>query len=116
MKTKIFMLMIAFLPIISFGQEAVKKINTVTIQTSAECGSCKTRLEEGLNYTKGIKYAELDLETKKIEVRYVTSKISFREVKEAISKIGYDADEVKAIPSAVEKLPACCKPGGMKGK
>ena len=24
------------------------------------------------------------------------------------------ADEVKAIPEAVEKLPACCKPGGME--
>ena len=116
MKTKLFMLMIALLPMMSFGQEAAKKIETVTIQTSAECGMCKKRLEEGLNYTKGIKYAELDLATKKIEVRYVTSKISLKEVKEAIAKIGYDADEVKAMPEAVEKLPACCKPGGMKGK
>jgi hypothetical protein len=28
--------------------------------------------------------------------------------------IGYDADEMKAKPEMVKKLPACCQPGGMK--
>jgi hypothetical protein len=35
-------------------------------------------------------------------------------VKEAISAIGYDADEVKAVPAAQKKLPKCCQPNGMK--
>lgn len=96
------------------AQEKKSKLETVVIQTSAECGDCKDRIEEGLNYTKGVKFAELDLETKKVTVKYMPSKITLQQVKEKISSIGYDADEVKAIPEAVQKLPACCQPGGMK--
>lgn len=84
------------------------------IQTSAECGSCKTRIEDKLNYTKGIKFAELDLTTKVLEVKYSPKKITLAEIKTILSETGYDADEVKANPAAVESLPACCKPGGHK--
>lgn len=98
----------------TFAQEKKSKLETVVIQTSAECGDCKDRIEEALNYTKGVKFAELDLETKKVTVKFVPSKITLQQVKEKISSIGYDADEVKAVPEAVQKLPACCQPGGMK--
>lgn len=90
-----------------FGQE-------IKIQTSAECNQCKTRLEEKLTYTKGVKFAELDLETKIIVVGYSEKKISKDEIKKIISELGYDADDVKANPEAYEKLPACCKVGGME--
>lgn len=90
-----------------FGQE-------IKIQTSAECNECKVRLEDKLNYTKGVKFAELDLETKIIAVGYSEKKISVDEIKKIISELGYDADEVKANPEAYEKLPACCKVGGME--
>lgn len=96
-----------FITTISFGQE-------VKIQTSAECNQCKTRLEEKLNYTKGVKFAELDLDTKIIVVGYSEKKISSDEIKKIISELGYDADDVKANPEAYEKLPACCKVGGME--
>lgn len=98
----------------AFAQEKKSKLETVVIQTSAECGDCKNRIEEGLNYTKGIKFAELDLETKKVTIKYLPAKITLQQVKEKISSIGYDADDVKAVPEAVQKLPACCQPGGMK--
>ena len=91
-------------------------LKTVVIQTSAECGSCKTRIEEKLNYTKGVKFAELNLDDKKVTVKYSTNKITLAEIKQILAETGYDADEVKAISAAVEKLPTCCKPGGMKKK
>lgn len=97
----------------SFGQKSESSSGFAVIQTSAECGQCKDRLEETLNYTAGIRYAELNLEDMKLEVKFNPKKISLTEIKEIISKTGYDADEVKAVPSAVEQLPACCKPGGM---
>ena len=40
-----------------------------------------------------------------------TDKTSPEEIKEAISKLGYDADEVKADSAAYNKLPSCCKVG-----
>jgi copper chaperone CopZ len=89
------------------------KIATATIKTSAECGSCKERLEEKLNYTTGVKYAELNLENKELSVKYNTKKISLDEIRKIISETGYDADRIPANPEAVKDLPACCKPGGM---
>lgn len=97
-----------------FAQEKKAKFETVVIQTSAECGDCKNRIEEGLNYMKGVSFAELDLETKKVTVKYSTKKVSLQQIKEKINSIGYDADDMKAKPEAVQKLPACCQPGGMK--
>ena len=88
-----------------------KKTNVSEIKTSAICGLCKERIEGALNYTKGVVYAELDNDTKVVTVKYKTKKISLEEVKKAITQVGYDADDMKAIPTAVEKLPNCCKPG-----
>ena len=96
------------------AQEKEQKFQTVVIQTSAECGDCKDRIEEALNYTKGVVFAELDLETKKVTVKFATKKISLQQVKDAISAIGYDADEVKAESKAQLSLPKCCQPNGMK--
>lgn len=86
----------------------------VKIHTSAECGQCKERLETKLNYTKGVKYAELDLATQDVVVGYNAKKISLEEIKQIIAETGYDADEIKANPEAVNELPMCCRPGGMK--
>jgi len=94
----------------------VKKTNTetVVIQTNAECGQCKERIEGELNYVKGVRFAELDVPTKQLKVSFNADKITEAELKQKVAEIGYDADEVKAVPSAQQKLPACCQPGGMK--
>jgi len=89
-------------------------VKTAVIQTSAECGACKTRIEDKLNYTKGIKFADLNLEDKKVTVKYSTKKISLDEIKKIISEVGYSADDVKANSKSVAALPACCQPDGMK--
>lgn len=89
------------------------KVKTIVIQTSAECGECEERLEGMLNYTKGVSFAELDLTTMKLTVKYKTSVITEKEIKEKISKLGYDADDVKADPTAQKALPECCQPKGM---
>jgi copper chaperone CopZ len=88
--------------------------DTVTIQTSAECDMCKDRLEGVLNYTKGVKFAELNLADKTLFVKFNPKKISMDEIRTIISETGYDADDVKANPTSVDELPTCCKPGGMK--
>jgi copper chaperone CopZ len=114
MKNVLLTLMAVFIFNGLYAQEKKSKFETVIIQTSAQCGDCKTRIEDGLNYTKGVKFAELDLITKKVTVKYASKKISLQQVKEKINSIGYDADEMKANPEAILKLPACCQPEGMK--
>jgi copper chaperone CopZ len=108
MKTTILSLLFVLLSTFSFGQ----KTTTSQIQTSAQCGDCKERIEGKLNYTKGIKFAELDDQTKIVTVKYDPKKIDLVAIKQTIAKIGYDADEVKAAKEDVEKLPKCCQPNG----
>lgn len=84
----------------------------ITIQTSAQCGDCKQRIETALNQTKGVVYAELNLETKAVEVKFKPTKTTPEALKTTLTKIGYDADEMKANPVAQKALPLCCQPGG----
>jgi mercuric ion binding protein len=94
--------------------ETDSKKQTVIIKTSAECGMCKERVENKLNYTKGISFSELNYETKELTVKFKTEKITLDEIKKILSELGYDADDVKANKEEMEKLPKCCQPGGMK--
>lgn len=96
------------------AQEKKAKYETVVIQTSAECGDCEERIEGLLNYTKGVKYSELDVESKNLTVKFQPAKITMETIKQKLVELGYDADEMKANPEAQKKLPSCCQPGGMK--
>lgn len=113
MKNLLLLNLFVLISVFGFSQKA-EKFKTIIIQTSAECGDCKARLEEKLNYTSGIKFTELDLESKKLTVKFATSKITEAQIKLIINEIGYDADDQKANKEAVQKLPLCCQPGGMK--
>ncbi len=85
----------------------------VVIKTSAECNDCKVRIEEKLNYTKGIVFSDLDFKKQELTVKFRSDKITLEQIKKLVSELGYDADEVKANPEAQKKLPTCCQPGGM---
>ena len=116
MKKYMMIMIAAFTMHYTNAQEATKKTETVVIQTSAQCGQCKERIENALNYTKGIVFAELDDETKKVTVKYKTSVVTVAQIKQKLAEIGYSADEVKATEEGFNELPACCKPGGMDKK
>ena len=88
---------------------ATEKKATIKIKTSAECDMCKTRIEKEMAFVKGVKKADLDLATRVLTVTYQTKKTSPDAIKAAISKIGYDADDVKADNKAFKKLPECCQ-------
>ena len=90
------------------------KVEEVTIKTSSECNMCKERIEEKLNYTKGVTFVNLEVSTKLLNVKFKPEKITLVKIKEIISNLGYDADEIKANLESQNKLPKCCKPNGMK--
>lgn len=96
---------------VTFAQKA-PKFQTVKIQTSAQCADCEERIEDGLNYLRGVKYAELDNDSKIVEVKFKTSAVSLKEIKQKLNSIGYSADDFKASAEQVAKLPKCCQPYG----
>ncbi|MEI6435084.1 MAG: cation transporter [Bacteroidota bacterium] len=91
----------------AFSQD--KKVETIKIKTSAVCGQCKDRIENGLAYEKGVKDVVLDVDTKMVTIKYNTKSTSPEELRKKISKLGYDADEIPCDTVAYKKLPACCK-------
>jgi copper chaperone CopZ len=88
------------------------ELKTAEIKTSAVCESCKERIEKKVSKLEGVVEASLDVDTKILNVKYDESKISLEEIRTEISKIGYDADDVKRNPKAYKKLPKCCRIDG----
>lgn len=86
----------------------------IKIKTSAECEMCKNTLEKAMSFEKGVKKASLDLSTRELTVVYNPKKTTPENLRNAIAKAGYDADDVKANNKAYQKLPECCKKGGME--
>lgn len=84
----------------------------VSIQTNAQCGDCKDRIETALNQAKGVVYAELNMETKVVEVKYKVSKTDVATLQKVLNLAGYDADDHKADTAAQKALPLCCQPRG----
>jgi copper chaperone CopZ len=110
MKIKHLILMVGIMINYSYGLLAQDdKFNEISIKTSSQCEMCKARIEEALAFVKGVKTSNLDLESKMVKVTYNPDKTNPGIIREAISKAGYDADDISADPKAYEKLPACCK-------
>jgi copper chaperone CopZ len=89
------------------------KDKEVKIKTSAICGMCKARIERNLAFEKGVKEASLDVKSKVVTIKYNPNKTDVAKLKSNISKTGYDAEEITADAAGYEKLPSCCKKGGM---
>jgi mercuric ion binding protein len=98
-----------------FAQSQPDK-NEVKFKTSAQCDMCKKRIEKVMSMEKGVKSAVLDVDSKILTINYKADKTDVATLKKSVSKIGYDADEVKADEKAHNKLPACCQKGGHDDK
>jgi copper chaperone CopZ len=110
MSKQVFLLILGLICLINSGVWGQKKSNdTIRIKTSAVCGMCKSRIENNMAYEKGVRDIVLDLETKTAIIAYNGSKTTPDELRKAISKLGYDADNVAADTVAYRRLPACCK-------
>lgn len=92
-----------------------KKNQKAVLKTVLNCDHCKIcetcgkNFDENLLKIKGLKMYELDEKNMTITVYYNGEKTNLQTIKTAISKLGYDADDVKADKEAYEKLDSCCK-------
>jgi len=108
---------VLFLILISASTFAQKKdnIKTAVIKTKIYCDHCKQcetcgdKFNKDLYNEDGIKRVDVDAKAMTITVIYDTRKTDIDKIRLFISKMGYDADEVKADPAGVAKLDGCCK-------
>ncbi|MBL4652079.1 MAG: heavy-metal-associated domain-containing protein [Flavobacteriales bacterium] len=91
------------------AQKLNDKNSVVVIKTSAQCEMCEERIMSELNMHKGVRKIEFNLPTKEVTITYNAVKTSEEDLREAISEIGYSADDILAADNAYEKLPSCCK-------
>lgn len=90
------------------NQKAVIK-TVLNCDHCKECETCGLRFKTEMLKINGVKMYELDDKAMTITVYYNSKKTDLLSIKNAISKLGYDADEIKADPEAVEKLDGCCR-------
>lgn len=88
------------------------KFAQLDIHSSVVCDQCKHILEEELIYEKGVQSVNVDVDAKVIHIQYRAKKNDPDKLRQAVAKVGYDADSVKADPKAQSELPFCCRPGG----
>ena len=84
-------------------------IQKVVIQTNGVCSKCEALFKENVPFFKGVKDYTYDPKTSKMTITYDSKKTNPDMLRQQISKLGYNADNVKADPAARAKLPACCQ-------
>ena len=108
-------ILLVFLCIGSQTISAQKSTEKAVIKTVLNCDHCKECETCGLKFKtemlkiKGVKMYELDDQAMTFTVYYNPKKTSIETIRESISKLGYDADDLKADPEAYENLDGCCK-------
>ena len=85
------------------------KIKTEKFLVNGKCEMCEKSIEMAALSLEGVSKADWNKETKEIEVKVNEATTSLRKVHEAIAKVGYDTQIVKATDDAYNELPACCK-------
>jgi copper chaperone CopZ len=91
------------------AQAQGKKTETIKIKTSAVCEMCKATIEKGMAYEKGVQNVNLDVASQMLTVQYRADKTNVETLRQAVTKIGYDADEITADAKAYSRLNDCCK-------
>ncbi len=106
-------ILLLFVAVTLFSQGAFAKggLKTIIIKTSSECDMCKTTIEKGMAFTKGVKKATLNVKTKELTVEYNPNKTNPDQIRKAVAGLGYDADDVPAEKIAYDNLDSCCKKG-----
>jgi len=111
----VFTILIAVFSIQTSVAQNGKKNEKAVIKTAVHCDHCQVcetcgqLFESEMLKISGLKMYQLDEKNMTITVHYNGKKTDLLAIKTAISKLGYDADDVKADSSAYDKLDGCCK-------
>jgi copper chaperone CopZ len=103
----------ALLALLVFLPAIAKTLTTETIALpTIQCNMCKQTIESKLADLDGLQSITVDVENHNAVVVFNAEKVTLSEIETAITKVGYDANEKKAVLKAQKKLSPCCQPGG----
>lgn len=94
----------------SQAQVKKKAIETITISTPGiQSEPCKMLVENYMAKEEGVTKTVVDYKKRTVKVSYWNDRSNPENIKTAIANAGFDADDVKAEPSAYDRLPKGCK-------
>jgi len=92
---------------------AQNKNAKTTLEVDGVCGMCKARIEKACLNTKGVKFAEWNIDTHELKLIYDARKTGRRTITEQVLAAGHDVkvqNETKtATDSAYALVHGCCK-------
>jgi cation transport ATPase len=92
------------------GQAQKKKKNAkLTFEVDGVCKMCKKRIEKAALNTKGVKFANWDVNNHQLMVIIDERKTDKKTVCQSVAKVGHDTKDIKATQEAYDNLHACCK-------
>lgn len=74
-----------------------------------ECPSCGLKFKKEMLKINGVKMYAIDDQAMTFTVYYNPKKTTLADIRTGISKLGYDADEVKATDEGLASLDGCCR-------
>lgn len=95
--------------LLTFSVSAQKKNAKVHFEVAGVCGMCKDRIEKASLMTKGVKYANWNVQTHQLSLIIDERKTTLIKIKENIAAVGHESKEVECSIDAYNGLPACCK-------
>lgn len=101
---------ISVLFVVATTQAQEKKRNAkISLEVDGVCMMCKKRIEKAALNTKGVKFANWNLETHELTVIIDERKTSKKMVSENLAKEGHDTKAQKATQEEYDSLHPCCK-------
>ena len=73
------------------------------------CDMCKNTIETVVQAIDGVNYAKWNVDTKKMTVKFESSKTDIESIKKEIAGVGYDTKEYRADDNTYNALHSCCK-------
>ena len=91
---------------VTFAQDKNAK---ATIEVDGVCMMCKARIEKACITTKGVKFADWNVDTHELKLIYDQRKTDLKTIQQNIAAVGHDTKEFKAKDEVYEKIDACCR-------
>ncbi len=108
MQRLVFFLLVSFSFLSPASVFAGKPIVTKHYNVNGVCEQCKARIESAA-YVKGVKYADWNVDTHDLTVKYDSTKTSPEIILKSVAKAGHDNELFKAEDEDYNKIAKCCK-------
>ena len=93
----------------TLSSSAQNKNAKASLDVNGICGMCKARIEKACLNTKGVKWADWNVETHELKLIYNAQKISIDSIKQSVLTVGHDVEDNTATAAAYASVHPCCK-------